>query len=148
MIKAVFAALLLVSTGASAADLAIGDSIALGTGQALGVRVIAVVGEPSCPNRYRVGIRARTPSGSFDRVVVSAGVNDPPGRCIAAIRARLRARRVVWILPAPVNSARRAVAAVAARWGDRTVSYVAGRDHLHPASYAVLARAVRHAWGE
>ena len=80
---------------------------------------------------------------SYDVVVISAGVNDPPGRCLEAIRARAHARRIIWILPAPVNSARAHVVEVACEHGDRTVSYVPGRDHLHPRSYSELARKVR-----
>jgi hypothetical protein len=130
---------------AKAADLAEGDSIALGTGRALGVPTHARQNMGSC------WIVAHTPGGSFDHVVLSAGINDPPGPCLASLRARLTAKVVVWVLPAPINSARASVAAVAARWGDRTVSYACAggctRRNFHPASYAVVANAVRRAWG-
>lgn len=117
--------------------LVIGDSIALGTGTALHVETRARVGAPSCE------ILRKVPGGRYDVVVISAGVNDPPGRCLEAIRARVHARRIIWILPAPINSARAHIAAVACEHGDRTVSYVPGRDHLHPRSYVELARRVR-----
>jgi len=129
---------------ANAADLALGDSIALGTGEALGVPTIARQSMGSC------WIMDQTPTGYFDHVVVSAGINDPPGPCLNAIRAHLRAGAVVWILPAAINRARASVAAVASLWGDRTVSYACAggctKYNFHPASYATVAAAVRTAW--
>lgn len=119
--------------------LVIGDSIALGTGMALHVETRARVGAPSCTILHK-----EVPRGAYrtDTVVISAGVNDPPGHCLEAIRDRIHARRIIWILPAPVNSARAHVAAVAHKHGDATVSYVPGQDHLHPRSYHELARKV------
>lgn len=114
--------------------LALGDSIALGLGAALHVATIARVGASSC------AILAYTPRAHFDRVIISAGVNDPPGRCIGAIRARLDAREIVWILP--VNFAAANVLRVAAAHGDRVVAYAPGRDRVHPQSYAALAASV------
>ena len=128
-----------------AADLAYGDSIALGTGSALRVQVSAKVGASSC------SIAARAPGGHYEHVVISAGINDPPGACLDAIRKAVSAGQVVWVLPAPINSARAHVLAVAQRWGDKTVSYsCAGgcsRRSFHPGSYAALAAEVRRAWG-
>jgi len=130
---------------ANAADLAYGDSIALGTGNALRVQVSARVGASSC------SIAARAPGGHYEHVVISAGINDPPGACLEAIRKAVSAGQVVWVLPAAINSARAHVLAVAPRWGDKTVSYsCAGgcsRSSFHPGSYAVLAAEVRRAWG-
>lgn len=134
--RRIVAALLLFASSANAGDLALGDSLAVGTGQALGWRTVAKVGASSC------AILRMVPEGVFDRVVISAGTNDPPGRCVEAIRERINARLVIWILP--VNAARGHVAAVAMGHGDRIVRYAPSRRGWpHPASYAPLARAVR-----
>lgn len=114
--------------------IALGDSIAAGTGAALHVETHARVGASSC------AILRMVPGGSYDVAVISAGVNDPPGRCLEDIRTRMHARRIIWILPAPINSARAHVSAIAAEHGDKTVSYIPGPDHLHPRSYSELAR--------
>ena len=62
------------------------------------------------PTNAKVGISScailrRTPTAHYDFVLLSAGTNDPPGRCIEAIRARLNASRVAWVVP--VNGARK-----------------------------------------
>jgi hypothetical protein len=145
-VNCILALSLALSVGAARAqDLALGDSIGLGTGGALGVHTIARVNMGSC------WVRDQTPSSHYDHVVISAGINDPPGGCLNAIRARLSAGQVVWVLPAAINSARASVAAVAARWGDRTVSYACAggctKSNFHPGSYARVAQDVRAAWG-
>jgi hypothetical protein len=124
---------------ASASNLAIGDSLAVGAGAALGVPTIAGVSWSSC------FIARVTPRARYDHVVISAGVNDPPGRCIAAIRARISAGSVVWLRP--VNGAGPTVDRVAAAHGDTVLTYATGRDHVHPGSYGAVAAAVRRAWG-
>lgn len=134
------AALLLAST-AHAEDLAVGDSIAVGTGQALHVRTAARVGASSC------AILGLAPGGAFEHVVISAGINDPPGSCIESIRQRYAGAKVVWIVPAR-TAARAHVIALAAKYGDRSVYYRAGGDNTHPRSYPSVAAAVRHAWGQ
>ena len=131
---------------AKAEDLAVGDSIALGTGSALHVRTVATTGASSC------AIAGQAPSGSFDHVVISAGINDAPGNCIEALAKKYAGSNVVWILPAAINSARAHVAAVAGQYGDKTVSYRCtggcSRSNFHPGSYPAVAAAVRRAWGE
>jgi hypothetical protein len=139
------AALLLVGAcvaPARAENLALVDSIAWGAVHLGGLHATAAarVGAPSCEALRRL------PRRHFDAVVVSAGVNDPPGRCLAALRAALDADVVVFVLPPPINAARAHIAAVAAAHGDRTVSYAPGRDGLHPRSYPALARAIAAAW--
>ena len=117
---------------------AIGDSIALGTGHALGAATFARTGASSC------AIYRFMPSvASYNLVVLSAGVNDPPGSCIEKIRARLVGKRVIWVLPPPINTARAHIQSVAKINGDRTVSFVPGPDHLHPYSYDEVARAIK-----
>jgi hypothetical protein len=128
---------------ARASDLALGDSIALGTGHALGVPTVARVGAGSCEIADWLPRR-----GSYRRVVISAGINDQ-GLCVQALRAGLRAKEVIWILPAPINAGRGMVQAVM-QPGDKAVSYrCAGpctRSNFHPASYPAVARAIRRVW--
>jgi hypothetical protein len=125
---------------ALAGGLVLGDSIALGTGGAMHAPTIARKSMGSC------WIAAHTPRFRGAWAVISAGINDAPGACVEAIRSRVRARRVVWILPAPINSARAHVEAVAAANGDRTISYSCpgpcSTSNFHPESYAALAGAV------
>lgn len=131
---------------ANAEDLAIGDSIAVGTGQALHVRTAARENMSSCWILAHEAV-----SGDFEHVVISAGINDAPGSCIESIRAKYTNAKVVWILPAPINSARAHVAAVAAAHGDKMVSYrcagACSKANFHPKSYPSVAAAVRSAWG-
>lgn len=129
---------------AVAADAAVGDSIALGTGHALGVATYARQNMGSC------WIEKNEPLGPFTHVVVSAGINDG-GACVFAIRSRLKARRVTWIIPAQINQGADVVWAAVKEWGDGFVTYTCKggctKTNFHPASYAVVARAVRQDWG-
>ena len=115
-------------------DLSLGDSLALGFGQASHLPTRAVVGASSCR------ILGMTPSGHYDFVLLSAGTNDVPGRCIEAIRARLDADHVEWVLP--VNGSRRHVQEVAAANGDSVLTYTPGRGRgwPHPARYFDVRR--------
>ena len=90
------------------------------------------------PTSARVGIGscailATTPTGHYDFVLLSAGTNDPPGRCIEAIRQKLNSERVEWVVP--VNGARAHVIAVASAHGDTPLFYAAGRNWPHPRAY-------------
>lgn len=121
-----------------------GDSIALGTAQALGWAHNARVGAPSHE------IISKVPTDTFNSLVLSAGSNDPtnPG-----LRSNLMAMRrkagggshVIWIEPVDPR-ARAVVDSVAHANGDRTVSFTPGKDHVHPRSYGELARKI-HAMG-
>jgi hypothetical protein len=139
----VFWALVILAASCFANEVAIGDSIAAGTGKALGVETHAKVGAGSC------AIIALVPGGHYDGAVISAGINDGGG-CVGAVRAKVDADVIVWILPAPINPGYAAVRAVARRYGDRTVRYrCAGpctRSNFHPASYQVVAKWVRIKW--
>lgn len=130
---------------ALAQGLVVGDSIALGTGQAMGAHTVARVGMSSC------WIADRAPRFEGEWAVISAGINDAPGPCIERVRERLHAGRVVWVLPAPINGARAHVEAVAAAHGDRTVSYACAggcsKANFHPASYAQVAATVEAVLG-
>ena len=136
----VVASISLFGATASANTLALGDSIALGTGRAMHVQTVARVGASSC------AIVRFTPRGHFDRVVISAGVNDAPGRCLSKVLDTVDAEEVVFILPPGINSARAAIGKLARDTGHKTVSYVPGRDGLHPRSYPAVAAAVARAW--
>jgi hypothetical protein len=109
---------------------AFGDSLAVGFGPASGLYTIARVGFGSCAI-----LRALTPRYPLDLALISAGTNDAPGPCVAAIRRAVIARRVYWIVP--VNGARDRVLATARAYGDIPIFYVAarGRTWPHPARY-------------
>lgn len=137
MIARVSAILLLGAVPASAACLAAGDSIAVGLGPAMGCATVARVGIPSAAvvGRVRPG---------YGLVVISAGSNDPVNPRLRANLRAARARasgRIVWVVPH--NGAGPAVRAVAAERGDSAVGFTAGRDGVHPQSYAALARSIR-----
>jgi hypothetical protein len=136
IVFAVMAALLWALFGppAHAEDAAIGDSLAQGFGWASHMQVIARVGEPSCPNKRRIGILNMVPARHFDFVLLSAGTNDVPGRCVAAIRAKLNAAHVMFVVPA--NGARQTVLEVARAYGDQLLFYTPGRRSWpHPDHY-------------
>lgn len=138
--------LALALTEAHAQDIALGDSIALSTGDALHVPTYAEIGASSCR------IFRTMPTGFYNHVVVSAGINDAPGACVDAIRTKVRARFVTWIIPAPINSAYNHVINVAAAHGDRTVSYLCWHGctkwRFHPASPSAVAHQVRAIWND
>jgi hypothetical protein len=129
----------LIAEGASAQCFVIGDSIAVG-----------LAGQFSyCESRARVGLsstaimRLAMDSPPAEWAAISAGSNDPANRNLQgnleAIRARVRADRVIWILPHNPRAAM-TVRAVAAARGDDMVSFAARRDGVHPQSYVALAR--------
>jgi len=129
---------------AHAEDAAIGDSIALGTGRALHVHTFARVGASSC------WVLAHMPRRQFEHVVISAGINDAPGRCVRLILAQVRTRVIVVILPAPINSARAHVEVAAVQYGAYPISYACKggctTTNFHPGSYTQVARDVRNIW--
>lgn len=125
--------------------LILGDSIALGVGQA----------RPACQTVARTGITSgawlqtylpATPV-SAGSVVISLGVNDDPSMDTAAnlrrLRGSLRAASVTWLLPGLKPDVRRHVTEVARQFGDRVLDTAgeAGPDRLHPSrdGYRVIA---------
>jgi uncharacterized protein with von Willebrand factor type A (vWA) domain len=117
-----------------------GDSIALGTAQALHWQHDAKVGAPSSDIIHRV------PHGTFHELVLSAGSNDPRNPRLAAnletMRRRATGGGVVWIAPVEAH-ARATVEHVAHEHGDRVVTFTPGKDHVHPRSYTELARRIQ-----
>lgn len=123
----------LLAAQAEARNVAIGDSLAIGFGGASHMTIRAKVGISSC------AIRGYVPFAHFDGVLISAGTNDPPGRCVAQVRALVASRvhpsRVRWVVP--VNGAKFTVLAVARRYGDELLYYSPqrGRGWPHPRRY-------------
>ena len=117
-----------------------GDSIALGTAEALHWQHDAKVGAPSSDIVHRV------PQGHFHTLVLSAGSNDPRNPRLAAnlnaMRRRATGGGVVWIAPDDPH-ARSVVEQVAHAHGDRVVTFTPGRDHVHPRSYSELAHRIQ-----
>lgn len=119
----------------------IGDSIALALAAHIsGCVVDAKIGISSSAIIMRVQ--------SADTVIVSAGSNDPynkhlRGNCelIRKIAVAKGAKKIIWVLPA--NGAGPVVMAVAVTYHDPMVSFVAGRDGVHPASEGILTADVK-----
>lgn len=128
----------------------VGDSIALGIGQAIkGAVVNATVGINS--SKILSNISSDRSIQGAKLAIVSAGSNDivkgkgDPQRLaanIAAIKDALNAEKYVWILPYD-KVASAAVSKVVG--GDKTVdlSSYSSSDGLHPSSYSAVATAAR-----
>jgi thiamine biosynthesis protein ThiC len=120
---------------------AIGDSIAVGIGQAAHCTINAKVGASSS---Y---IANHTISTSKDVVVISAGSNDPANpnlkKNLEKIRSKVKANTVVWILPYNRKAAA-AVISVANRHGDKYIDLVSVKtnDGVHPSSYRNLVKRI------
>jgi hypothetical protein len=99
-----------------------GDSLALGFGRASHAETHSKVGASSSCAIVKMITRRR-----YTDVYVSAGTNDPPGRCLEQIRARIHAKRSYWIVPV-VAGARANVIALALLHGDRVVFYTASKS--------------------
>lgn len=127
--------------------LVLGDSIAVGTHQALAYQ------HTQCIRQARVGIS----SSVIDRypvienansVVISAGSNDNPKNnnipTLTHIREKYVGKKVVWILPRNRTLANQ-VLRVARKYGDSYVDGISFKsvDRLHPASYTGMAKAVK-----
>ncbi len=135
--------LLLFGVDFAHADVYGGDSIACGAGHAAGAPTLCRVGAGSCE------IARRVPHGLYGWVIISAGVNDQ-GRCVKQVRDRVGlVARVMWIVPpARYERARTTVLRVGETRGDEFVTYIPGKDGLHPRSYPELVRAIKatEAW--
>lgn len=111
-----------------------GDSIALGLHSYLNCTVNARIGEhvPAIVNRI----------SPAPFVIISAGSNDDcrPSLDVNLIKVRDAAgtSKVIWIAPAD-ECRRLAVQAIAAKYGDAVVTFVPGKDKVHPNCNACLA---------
>lgn len=115
---------------------AIGDSIAVGTGKAMGCEIRAHVGWSSGKIvNLANGVRS-------ELCVISAGSNDPNNpRLILnlkTIRGKIDCVKVIWIQP--VNTRAAAAVKSAKKPGDSVVSFTPSKDKVHPKSYSVLAK--------
>lgn len=119
--------------------LAVGDSIAVGVGQAAKCVVNAKVGASSS---Y---IANHVVSTQKNITIISAGSNDPNNPNLISnlekIRKKIKSPTVVWILPYNRKAAA-IVKKVANRYGDRYIDLVSvkTRDGVHPSSYRDLIK--------
>jgi len=120
--------------------LVLGDSIAVGVGQNL----------PQCETIAKVGLSssqvlASVKAVSKDIVVVSVGSNDPKNpellRNVRALRAKINAKYVVWLLPYD-RSASGVINQVANSNRDFVVNLrdYTTKDGVHPTNYKILAK--------
>jgi hypothetical protein len=127
------------TTSSLASTFIAGDSLAVGVSSILHYPTKAKVGVSSCV------IENYIPLEFYDRIIISAGTNDPLGRCLDGIREKVRTNEVVWIVP--VNGARSHVLDVAHKYHDKVVYYIPSRNkHIwpHPDSYRSLAEELRN----
>ena len=124
---------------------AIGDSIAVGVGQARPDCIVtAQVGISS--DRYITSLLPLAETGA-DTTIISLGVNDGTSidtlDNLRQVRRQVRSRTVFWLLPGIKEQVREYIATVAQENGDRLIDTrpEAGRDHLHPngAGYLQIA---------
>lgn len=127
--------------------LVLGDSIAVGTHQALASQGIV------CERHARVGISSSVIEDypvmtSADTVIISAGSNDNPNLNNVPTYERLRAKyagkKIIWILPRSRTLAHQ-VLQVAGKYRDAYVDGISFQpaDRLHPKYYSSMARAVK-----
>lgn len=127
--------------------LVVGDSIAVGTAEALvadGLRcaVHAQVGASSGDT-----LRTLDRTAPAERALIALGSNDPRNpllmRNLVALRQRIAAVRVTW-LTAYDRGAAAVTTAVARAFGDEVVQLGvhASNDGIHPASYRRIARSL------
>lgn len=122
--------------------IAVGDSIAVGVGQAAHCSINAKV---SVSSSY---IANHTVSSNKSVAIVSAGSNDPANPHLRSnlikIRSKLNSDRVVWILPYN-RSAAKVVRSVAISFGDGYIdlSDYSTHDGVHPSSYKSVAKKIR-----
>ena len=121
--------------------IAVGDSIAVGIGQAMHCSINAKVGASSS------FIAKHTSSASTKVVVISAGSNDPHNpnldKNLEHIRNRVNGSTVIWILPYN-RTAANAVRSVANKYNDSYIDLATQktRDGVHPSSYKSVANKI------
>ena len=116
----------------------LGDSIATGLTKLL-----------MCEQRAYVGASSdkiiKLAKGSYRvQCIISAGSNDPYNPALSInlhqIRRNAFCNAYVWVIPA--NGASHSVRQVANFYRDVTVTFVPGKDGVHPASYNELAKRI------
>lgn len=124
--------------------LILGDSTAVGTADALASQGLR------CAVHARVGASSsetvRTFSGNapVERAVIGLGSNDPRNpqlvRNLFALRRRLSAAQVIWLVPYEPTAAN-ATIAVAKAFGDNVLRLdnIKTQDRVHPVSYRQVA---------
>lgn len=118
---------------------AVGDSIAVGIGQAMHCSINAKVGAGSS---YIAG---HTVTTSKNVAVISVGSNDPNNpnlrNNLDKIRSKISSKRIVWILPYNRKAAS-VVKAIAVQHGDAYIDLkgFSTRDGVHPRSYSSVAK--------
>lgn len=121
--------------------IAIGDSIAVGVGQAAHCSVNARVGASSSYIADHVIASSKTVA------IISAGSNDPKNpnlrTNVEKIRSKLTQKKVVWILPYNRKAAA-IIKAVAVSHGDGWVDLANFKTHdgVHPASYISVTKKI------
>ena len=126
--------------------LILGDSIGVGTAQAINARYLRRCEVQAVERATADQIRSwRRPAKPYGAAIFAIGSNDAPGSALARkllnIRAGLTSRRVIWLLPYGRRQAY-IVASVAATFGDETLDLKRFRseDRIHPADYGEVAR--------
>jgi hypothetical protein len=126
--------------------LILGDSIGVGTAQAINARYARRCEVQAVERATAEQILGwRRPPKSFGAAIFAMGSNDAAGTALArkllSIRASVRTRRVIWLLPYARQQAY-VVSSVAATFGDETLDLARfpSRDRIHPASYGDVAR--------
>jgi hypothetical protein len=119
--------------------IAVGDSIAVGTGQAMHCTVRAHVGWSSSKIvTLSNGVKA-------ELCIISAGSNDPKNPKLIVnlkkIRNNLDCNKVVWIKPINPTAANAVLAAK--KGNDSVVSFTPSKDKVHPKSYSTLANSIK-----
>ncbi len=119
--------------------IAIGDSIAVGVGEALHCQIRAKVGLPSSKI-------IRLADGSYHEVcIISAGSNDPYNpnlsKNLKTIRNKTHCKYVVWMLPVN-NHARAVVDRTGLVHNDKRLTFQSGSDKIHPRNYNEIGKEI------
>jgi hypothetical protein len=120
---------------------AVGDSIAVGTGQAMGCEIRAHIGWSSSK------IVNLANGATKELCIISAGSNDPKNPKLLinlkTIRGKLNCVKVVWILP--VNPTASSAVRKAAVKNDCLITFSPSKDKVHPKSYKKVADTIKSA---
>jgi hypothetical protein len=126
--------------------LAIGDSIAVGVGEATGCKVAAQVGRTTAQQAALI----RPLNAEW--VVISLGSNDPRSpnlmQNLQFVRANILAKKVVWLLPYDLGAAE-IVRKVAAQRRDGVIVLLnnfSTKDGIHPADYRAVSSFIMQNW--